>query len=947
MPSPGSVPVGTLTTVAGFSLSPMEWLPRTDPADLKVLRAVGWIDGESVVAGRLFDRIRLGPDPVGAMLRLGDIARAHPELARAALEDEPMAQRLVALVGGSRALSAAVVRAADPHRILGEKFDPPEPDSDGLARWVKEALASVAAADLAGQIEMPEAGARVSAIADTATRVVVDSVLDGTRVRLAVIAMGKWGGQELNYASDIDLVFVHEGSDEEALVAASRVVETLGRRSEGGSPFRVDVDLRPEGASGPLSRSLDSYRAYWERWAETWELQALLKARFVAGDTNLGEDFVDSMVEAVFPERLGADAVRSIRAMKRRTENVVDGSVTELKRGVGGIRDVEFAVQLLQLVHGRADPTLRISGTLAALGRLAVGGYVLPQDAETLADAYRWLRDAEHRLQLYDLRQTHALPRAVEDRERIARAMGYRDEPDASALMRFEADLTAKRSEVRSIHERLFYRPVLDALAESKAASMPATAAIRRLEAFGFVDTEATRRAVEDLTSGLSRRSSLMRHMLPLIMEWLSLAPDPDLGLSQLRMLLGETADAGSIVGTLRDDPVAAERLCRVLGTSRLIGRLVDRLPPLVPIFGDDDQLVAWPTLDELVDEARARASVPGDATSAIHRFHAEHLLRIAVADIADLIDEVEVGQRLSMLSDATVQAALDGAMRDLKSSPRLCIVALGKWGGGELTYASDLDAVVVTSDADDTDAAASVIERVIASLERPVTGFSSLELDLDLRPEGRKGALVRSLGAYESYWQRWAETWELQAMLRARPAAGDLDLGGALVDASISHVFADRPGRDQEIRQIKARVEVERIPIGEDPDFHLKLGKGSLADVEWTVQLLQLQHGSDHPEVRGASTLDALASLAAAGLLDREEETILLDAYRFCARVRNRLFLRAGRARDSLPDEPTEATRLARSLGYTHSPRTALRQDYRRVTRRARRVVEHRFYDT
>ena len=933
------------TTVDAFSLGPMERLPRTDPADLKALRAVGWIDADTVVAGHLFDLLRLGPDPVGAMLRLGDIARAHPDLARAALEDQPMAERLVALVGGSRALSAAVLRATDPHRILGGELDPPEPTPDGLARWVKEALAGVAAADLAGQIEMPEAGARVSTIADAATRVVVDSILETNPARLAVIAMGKWGGQELNYASDIDLMFVHEGSDEEALTAASRVVAALGERSEGGSPFRVDTDLRPEGASGPLSRSLDSYRAYWERWAETWELQALLKARFVAGDAALGKAFVDSMTEAVFPERLGADAVRSIRAMKRRSEDGVDGSVTELKRGVGGIRDVEFAVQLLQLVHGRADPALRTAGTLAALRCLAEGGYVLAEDAETLADAYLWLRDAEHRIQLYDLRQTHTLPRAVEDRERIARAMGYRDESDAPALMRFEADLTAKRSEVRSIHERLFHRPVLEALAESKAASMPVTAAIRRLEAFGFLDTEATQQAVEDLTSGLSRRSSLMRHMLPLIMEWLSFAPDPDLGLSQLRLLLGETADTGSIVAILRDDPVAAERLCRVLGTSRLIGRLVDRLPPLVPTFGDDDQLVAWPSRDELVNEARARASVPGEATSAIHRFHAEHLLRIAVADIADLIDEVEVGRRLSMLSDATVQAALDAAMRESKSSPRLCIVALGKWGGGELTYASDLDAVVVIAGADDTDAATLVVERVIAALERPATGYPSLDLDLDLRPEGSKGALVRSLEAYESYWRRWVDTWELQAMLRARPAAGDLELGGALVEASIPHVFADRPGREQEIRQIKARVEVERIPIDEDPDFHLKLGKGSLADVEWTVQLLQLQNGSDHPEVRGASTLEAVASLTAAGLLDREEETILLEAYRFCARVRNRLFLRSGRTRDSLPDEPTEATRLGRSLGYTQSPRTALREDYRRVTRRARRVVERRFY--
>jgi glutamate-ammonia-ligase adenylyltransferase len=922
----------------------MERLLRTDPADLDALRSAGWIVDDQVVAGELFDLIRLGPDPAGAMHRLGDLARAHPDLLGAALRDERIGLRLVSLIGGSRALSAAVIQASDPLGLL-QQSGTSDPSVDDLARWVREALASVAAVDLAGEIDMPEAGFRVSAIADAATEIVVDGVLGDAGVRLAVIAMGKWGGRELNYASDIDLIFVHEGAESSAIAAATRIVAALSKRTDNGSAFRVDTDLRPEGVSGPLSRSLDSYRAYWERWAETWELQALLKARFVAGDADLGAAFLAASADFVFPEQLGADAVGSIRAMKQRTEDVLDSSVTELKRGVGGIRDVEFAVQLLQLVHGRGDSTLRTQGTLDALEALAAGGYVLPEDSAALADAYQWLRDAEHRIQLFDLRQTHAVPEGADERERLARAMGYRNTATESALEMFEVDLREKRSEVRSIYVRLFHRPVLDALAQSKAASMSATAAAQRLEAFGFLDTAATRQAVDDLTSGLSRRSSLMRHMLPLIMEWLSFAPDPDLGLAQLRLLFGETEDTSSIVATLRDDPVAAERLCMVLGTSRLVGRLLDRLPSLVPVFGDDAVLVAWPDSAELADEARSRAVVPDDPVAALHRFHAEHLLRIVVADIAGLIDEVEVGRRLSMLADATVQGSLLAASAELGVDPDLCVVAMGKWGGGELTYASDLDAIVVAAETADTDAAISVVERAISVLGGSATGFPSLELDLELRPEGRKGALVRSLGAFEAYWQQWVDTWELQAMLRARPAAGNLDLGGALTEASAEHVYSARPDREREIREVKARVETERIPVGEDPDFHLKLGRGSLADIEWTVQLLQMQQGLENPDVRGPGTLDAVRALHLAGVLDSEEHEILEEAYRFCITVRNRLYLLHGRRRDSLPDDPLEAVRLARSLGYPRSPRITLREDYRRLTRRARRVVEERFY--
>jgi glutamate-ammonia-ligase adenylyltransferase len=340
---------------------------------------------------------------------------------------------------------------------------------------------------------------------------------------MAIIALGKWGGRELNYASDIDLVFVHDGDADAATAAAARFIALLAERTDSGVAFRVDADLRPEGAAGPLSRTIESYTAYWRQWAQTWEFQAMLKARHAAGDAALAAAFLEAARPFVHPESLGG-AVREIRAMKARTERLVTGPDV-LLRGVGGIRDVEFAIQLLQLVHGRADPELRSANTLEALERLGDGGYVRPEDAASLATAYQWLRDVEHRIQLQDLRQTHRVPPDSAGRDRLAKAMGYRDRPVETALAQFEADLVRYRTEVRDIHERLFYRPLLEAF----AAAAPAEQIDRQLTALGFTDSAAARVAVADLTTGLSGAAAHAATP-PLMMEWLSAAPDPDLG---------------------------------------------------------------------------------------------------------------------------------------------------------------------------------------------------------------------------------------------------------------------------------------------------------------------------------------------------------------------------------------------------------------------------------
>lgn len=908
--------------------------------------------------GSVRSTLLAGPEPEATALRLARVLEAAPGLAAAGASDPAMALRLVAVCSSGRALPALAAglgdAAADPLGSAASApgeivLDPSRPERS-LRMAIASEILRVAARDLTREITMPAVGSALADLADAAARAVLAAIgADSGTTRLAVIALGKWGGRELNYASDIDLMFVHQGDADDAGAAARRFIDLMSERGTGGFAFRVDAGLRPEGSAGPLTRSLDSYRSYWERWAETWEFQALLKGRVAAGDAALGEEFLLTAEPFVHPDTLGSEAVRDIRAMKRRTERVAGDE--EVKRGVGGIRDVEFAVQLLQLVHGRADPALRSANTLDALDRLGSGGYVAASDAADLGAAYRWLRDVEHRIQLSDLRQTHTLPGDGAGRQRLAATMGYRDDSSASARERFEADLRDRRATVRTIHERLFYRPLLEAVAT--ASSHPRVD--RQLTALGFTDSTAARAAVADLTSGLTRRSRLMSQLLPVLMEWLSAAPDPDLGLTQLRLLADDDGGGSALATALRDDPAAAERLCRILGTARTAGRLLDRIPAVLPRLGDDAALVAGPDPTALGIAATGRIAIRSempDRVASLHRFWAEHLVETIAADVAGLIGADGVGRRLAMVADAVVAAALRAAMEQTRAEgkppPPMAVMAMGKWGGGELTYASDLDALVVfEATAATEDAAVRVTELLMSAFSTSTLGLPPPRLDLALRPEGAKGALARSLASYRAYWERWALTWEHQALLRARAAAGDPELAAAFLASATDRAYPEHLGEDRvrEIRAMKARIEQERIPIGEDPDFHVKLGRGALADVEWVVQVLQMTHGRAHPQVRGPSTMAALEALAALDLLTAEDAAALGEAYRFCTAVRNRLWLRAGRVRDSLPTDPAEVGAVARSLGYDLAPRHALREEYRRVTRRARRVVDRVFY--
>ena len=879
--------------------------------------------------------------PAAVAVAFERLVDARPEVGERLEEDACLRAGLVAVVAASRSLTRLCLtepKALDVLADLDQRPEAPDaPDSPGsLARWKQLELLRLAARDLLGVDDLPAVGrglARMAADVFAGAQALAGA--DG----LAVIGMGKLGGAELNYASDVDVMFVADDADTgektaRALVSAAR------------SCFRVDVDLRPEGRDGPLVRSLASYQAYWDRWAQTWEFQALLKARPVAGDPLLGDSFLAAAQERLWTRPFTADDVRAVRAMKLRSEEELARrglSDRELKRGRGGIRDIEFAVQLLQLVHGRHDPALRSPTTLDALAEMGSSGYIEPDDARSLDNAYRLLRTVEHRLQLEDEQQVHALPNDPAALDRLARVMGYRDSAEADAGQLLSRYLRRQQAMVRSIHEHLFFRPLLDAL--SSGTGVLGTEAVEaRLAAFGFTDARRTRQALTELTRGLTRSSRLMQQMLPLLLGWLSEAPDPDLGLLGLRLLSSGEHRGGELAVAFRESPEAARRLCVLVGTSRHLTQTLELHPDLIPALGEADGLSPRSAAD-LLEGATTALAWRTDVEArqrGLERFRRREELRVAAADVLELTppgtDPVVVtGAGLTALAEASVQAALTA----LEPPLPFAVVAMGRFGGAELSYASDLDLLFVYDGGTPGDfkAADETAVALLQFLAGPTPATRVYTVDTGLRPEGKDGPLARSLEGYRSYYDRWARVWERQALLRARPVAGDPDVGRAFGELIAPYLW-ERELSDadvREIRRIKARIERERIPPGEDPRFHLKLGRGSLSDIEFCAQLLQLEH-----RVRAAGTMAALDALAAAGALNAEDRAVRGDAYRFCERTRNRWFLITGAPDDSLPRTPENLARLSRSLGT--SPQE-LRESYRRVTRRARLVVERVFY--
>ncbi|MFD7308455.1 bifunctional [glutamine synthetase] adenylyltransferase/[glutamine synthetase]-adenylyl-L-tyrosine phosphorylase [Promicromonospora sp. NPDC059942] len=900
--------------------------------------------------------------------------------------------------------------------------------TDRLRRAYRARLLRIAATDVTASEPTTVLPAVAAALADLAAAALEGALAvarseeddHAAGVRLAVLGMGKTGGRELNYISDVDVIYVAEPGllpdgapacdEDHALRVATRLAGRLAQVCSGASAepalWQVDAALRPEGKQGPLVRTLASHVAYYERWAVTWEFQALLKARPVAGDLELGEAYTAAVGPLVWQAVERPNFVEDARAMRKRVEGNVPVAEADrqIKLGKGGLRDVEFTVQLLQLVHGRADEDIRSRTTLDALAALSRGGYVGREHARRMGECYRFLRALEHRIQLFRLRRTHLMPTAEAELRRLARGLGQGGADDLVKTWR------SVRREVRDLHEAVYYRPLLPATAllSTSEASLAPRAAMARFAAIGYRDPAGAMRHVQALTDGVSRRAAIQRQLLPVLLGWFAEGADPDEGLLAFRKLSDTLGSTHWYLRLLRDSAEAASHLAQVLSSSRYLADAIGRSPESVRWLAQSDSLAPRGArrLAAEADALLGRAQEVDAATVALRALRRRELARTGVAEVLGELGPVDAARAISDAADVVLAGGLRIAEHEARGErniargdepARLLIVAMGRLGGQEMGYGSDADIMFVyeavggAGDKAANDYALTVAKgmRRILTAVGPEPG---LPVDADLRPEGRSGPLVRSFDSYVEYYGRWSSPWEAQALLRARALSGTLsvvaaggpdegavaaslsDGGGTLPDGgteldlgpgaeggrSLGARFTElidplrypEGGLDaavlREVRRIKARVESERLPRGADPARHLKLGRGGVSDVEWTVQLLQLQHAYEVPGLRTTGTISALKVANEAGLLTDDDAEVLLEAWVLASRLRSAIVLWSGRTTgagvDMLPHDSHALTGIARLLGDVGTG-PELEELYLRLARRARAVMERIFY--
>ena len=936
----------------------------------------------------LVPHFALAADPDQALRWLITLREQAPDEIAVVLADDASAARLLQVLGASSGLAQFFQRHPAELGALAGPLTPPREAADyaddllrsvdglsGEAAWAalrvryRRNLVQLTAWDLAQWDPLAAVDRVAAALADLAGAALDASLAVARRdirfpadqvaaTRLAIIGMGKAGARELNYLSDVDVIFVAGGSDGLADDRAVEIATRLAMQVSKGinelalepGLWEVDANLRPEGKDGALVRSLESHLAYYDRWAKSWEFQALLKARPLAGDLELGQQYVDALEPKVWSSASREGFVQSVQRMRERvTDNIPAAELdVQLKLGPGGLRDVEFTIQLLQLVHGQADPQVRQRATLPALSALADEGYIGRVEAAEFARDYRFLRLLEHRLQLSRLRRTHLMPTDPDAVRVLARASGL-----ASSAVDLTEQWHRTKQAVRRLHERLFYRPLLSAVAAlpEGGLALSSAQAEARLAAIGFTDPRGALKHIAALTSGVSRRATIQRNLLPVMLQWFADGADPDHGLLAFRRLSDDLGEAYWFLRMLRDSSGAAQRLTHVLSGSKFVGDLFERIPEAAAWLENEDELRPRPAALLLEETHATVARHEGDrdaAALALRTARRREVLRLALAAILGMITVEQLGRGLADINTAILTGAL-ALSHPYGDGIEFGIIAMGRYGGAELGFGSDADVMYVYRPAGASDEEAQQrAEAIVHSISRFTEDLRiPLDLDIGLRPEGKNGAIVRSLESYRAYYARWSLTWEAQALLRARGVVGDagvLDAFETLAN-EVRYPKAISEQDVREVKRIKARVEAERLPQAADPARHLKLGRGSLSDVEWFVQLLQLQHGARLPGLRTTSTLDALAAAVAADLVPAADAAKLRDAWLLASRARSAMTLWTSRTADVLPTDRGQLDGVARLLEYPPGSASQFEEDYLRVTRKARQVFERRFY--
>lgn len=883
---------------------------------------------------------------------------------------------------------------------------------DALRRYKQREVLRIGVMDILGVLDLPEVAQAFGDFADACVQIAYEMAheelarryeMTGTPA-FAVIGMGKLGGRELNYSSDIDLIFVHDddvgvtgkmSGSQYAERLAQEIVNVLAQNTERGFVFRVDLRLRPEGRYGPPSRSLSSYRHYYENWAETWERQALIKARFVAGDPRVGEAFTRMAEEYTYQSYVPAEWVEDIRHNKRRLEQkatLADETHTNVKIGEGGIRDIEFTVQLLQLLVGGQHPSVRTGNTLEALQRLRREGFLTPEEAIILRESYCFLRTIEHRLQILYEQQTQKLPTDPRQLELLARRMGFEN------AEYFRQTYDRVRAQVREIFLRVFYGEASDRVMQQQESTLRdlltaiddprAQHKVRQhLEQNGFREPERALRllqiplmgtdaAIEDannaqpVTRGAASpamRQSFLR-IAPALITYASRSPSPDDALLGIETLALAVPNRAQLYTAFADSPEVLRRLVELAGASPPTMRLLSSHQELLDLLFSEEIIASEPkTREQMLQELRQRLGLPEELrpgtphgypdrqAQAIASFLRRERLRIIARDVWGEARGVDTARDLTHLMEAVLECVLQMVQaRTVEAYPEweevlrsVAIIGMGKLGGWELGYASDADILFVfehpasVPHAEAYAVTAKTCEEFLQFCRLVHSQDAPLEVDARLRPEGRFGAIVRTVDDYRQYYLTRGETWERQALIKARAIAGNPAVGEAWRQMVEEEVVYARGLSDEEldsIRHIKRRVENERLK----PEHRwrdVKLGHGGMVDIEFAVQTWQLRVGKQHRSVRHTSTLSALHALRMIAMVSPADSRNVAEAYPLWNTVRNVLTLRHGMPRDVIPDDEAELQILARTLGKENP--VQMLQEFEHLMREVRGWVE------
>ncbi len=811
----------------------------------------------------------------------------------------------------------------------------------------------------------------------------------------SVIGLGKLGGRELNFSSDIDVLYIYstekgettgvEGKEHTRIPLhvffkklAERLTRLISSVTEDGFVFRVDLDLRPEGRNGELVNSLRSAEVYYESWGQTWERSAMIKARPVAGCKELGKRFIKMIGPFVYRRYLDFTAIEEIKAMKeridlerlRRRPDTID-----VKLGAGGIREIEFFCQVLQLIYGGRNPALRERNTLRTIERLCEEGLLKEADAEVLEGGYVFLRNLEHRIQIIDGRQTHAVPAKPEELERLARMMGFTDREGRGAAEWFwqaYRDLTGK---VHGIYRTLFYSPsdviekgVPEDVALVLSREVPDEEACAMLKGLGFVHTTAALRCARLLRDGPahlrlpSRARALRERLAPYLVAKAARTADPDMALANMERFTAAMGARTGLYALLAENPGLTEQLLRIFGASAFLANSLIEHPENLDILLDKEMSRPVKAREEQLSELREQLGGAADyeeKLEALRRYRNQEFLRIGINDILGSLPAEEVSSQLTSLAEAAIDVALDMALEALihrygrPGDERFFVVGMGKLGGREMIYGSDLDIFFIYSERGEKQETTGprvisnhefyvrLAQRIISILSLRTKGGIVFTVDTRLRPSGTSGPLVVSKTSFLRYHRERATVWERQAALKARVVAGRRAFGEEVLE-ELSGIIHSRPLAAEEVEELlRIRKRMEDEIAREGPQrIDIKTGKGGLVDIEFLVQALQLRFGGSRPALRTPHTLTALNRLLELGIISEDDHAFLVETYRFYRLLETRLRIMHDTAACVLRPGDEALRGVARRAGYGgERPEEGLLTDYMARSKRTREI--------